>query len=322
MGYGKTNIDKARNEADRIRRSEHGIWKPKDGENSIRVMPPWSDDVDTFFVQGGAHFNVGPQGKVFSCPRQADSSAECWLCDLVERLDAGDEADRQEAADLRVRKSWMVNVVDLKDPGAGVRVWKAGVKAFKQLLEYIEDPDYGDITDPDAGYNIKVTKSGKNLNTDYLVRCAKNPSAFDFPEMLDELNDLEAFLNYEPAETMEAAFNGLDAPDDGDENDPTPEEFDGDENAPPGFDEEETEEAVEEEEPAAAAEEEAEAPAPVRRPAPVARPAAASRPAAPRPPASAATRPIKPAARPIPPKPPAAGGAVRRALGGRPAPRK
>jgi len=315
MGYGKTNVGRAQEELDRIKRSERGRWKPKDGDNLIRIMPPWSEDVDTFFVQGGSHFNVGPQGKIFSCPQQADNSAECFLCDLVERLDAGDEADREEAKDLKVRRSWMVNVVDLKDPDAGVRVWAAGVKAFKQLLEYIEDADYGDVTDPNEGYDVKVTKSGKGMNTEYNVRCAKNPTKFKYPDLLDGLTDLESFLTYESADAMEAAFNGVDAPDEGEEVGPEP-EFDGDETAPPGFDEEETEEAAEEEPTAEAEEVEEPAPAPVRRPAP------AARPAAPRPPVSAATRPIKPAARPIPPKPPASGGAVRRALGSRPAPRK
>jgi hypothetical protein len=321
MSYGKTNVNKAQEELDRVRRSEQGVWKPKDGDNLIRIMPPWDENVDTFFVQGGAHFNVGPQGKVFSCPRQSDNSAECYLCDLVDQLGSGDEADREEAKDLRVRRSWMVNVVDLKDPGAGVKVWKAGVKAFKQLLEYIEDPDYGDITDPETGYNIKVMKSGKDLNTEYTIRCAKNPSAFEHTDLLDALIDLSTFLNYEPEATMAAAYNGVDAPDEDEETAPVAEEaFDGDEAAPPGFEEEETEEAVsetaEEFDEAVVGAEEPAPTTPTRRPAPP-----VARPTAPRPPAPVGTtRPIKPAARPIPPKPPAAGAAVRRAL--RPAPRK
>ena len=38
----------------------------------------------------------------------------------------------------------------------GVRVWGYGKQAYEKLLTIVLDPDYGDITDPDDGNDLKI----------------------------------------------------------------------------------------------------------------------------------------------------------------------
>ena len=39
---------------------------------------------------------------------------------------------------------------------AGVRIWGYGKMAYEALLNIVLDPDYGDITDPDTGNDLKL----------------------------------------------------------------------------------------------------------------------------------------------------------------------
>ena len=44
------------------------FWTPPEGERRIRVMPPWAEDVDSFWCVTGTHFNVGPDERPVRCP--------------------------------------------------------------------------------------------------------------------------------------------------------------------------------------------------------------------------------------------------------------
>ena len=39
----------------------------------------------------------------------------------------------------------------------GIRIWGFGKMAYEKLLNVVLDPDYGDITDPEAGNDLRIT---------------------------------------------------------------------------------------------------------------------------------------------------------------------
>ena len=47
----------------------------------------------------------------------------------------------------------------------GVRVWGYGKLAYQKLLGIVLDPDYGDITDPEDGNDLKKKPSKRRYKT-------------------------------------------------------------------------------------------------------------------------------------------------------------
>ena len=42
------------------------------------------------------------------------------------------------------------------EEGEGVRFWGFGKTVYQEILGYIDDPDYGDITDPSSGRDLTI----------------------------------------------------------------------------------------------------------------------------------------------------------------------
>jgi hypothetical protein len=217
--------------------------KLKSGKNRIRVMPPWTDEGKNAYQwwrEVWTHWGVGPDDenkKTVACPKktpQLDGAAtDCPVCDEVERLRAtGDPADLEEAKALRARMRVFVNAIDLEDPewtqenidemiGAGVeedrlpevgdpkiQVLGFGSMIFKELLDYYNDEI--DMTDLEEGYNVIITKEGKDLNTKYRVRLEKNISQAPVPDDDPKLHNLDMVQQVKSAAEIMAIMEGVD----------------------------------------------------------------------------------------------------------------
>ena len=56
------------------------------------------------------------------------------------------------------------------EEGEGVRFWGFGKTVYQEILGYMADPDYGDITDPESGRDITVeVVSAEDSGTSYPV---------------------------------------------------------------------------------------------------------------------------------------------------------
>ena len=49
-----------------------------------------------------------------------------------------------------------VPVIVRGEEGEGVRFWGFGKTVYQEILGYIADPDYGDITDPTSGRDLTI----------------------------------------------------------------------------------------------------------------------------------------------------------------------
>lgn len=110
------------------------FWKPKNGENVIRIMPPWVNpthdpDYDIpealqfydgqFWRQVAQHWNVSEDQKgPLLCPRETPGlDGDCPICEFVDELKA-DKSDVQAQAlvkEIRAKTTYLLNVVDMKD---------------------------------------------------------------------------------------------------------------------------------------------------------------------------------------------------------------
>lgn len=195
---------------------DYSYLKIKDGDNNIRIMPP--NDAGIWYIGTAYHYEVGPDKETVLCPKKTEAefggNKPCPICELVSKLyKTGDPDDKEMAQDLASTKRFFLNALDLDDPAAGVQILAVGVTVFKQVLSWITHPDYGDITDPEAGYNLILTKKGKNRDTEYTTTPRKNPTPLSDIEgydekWLDSCHDLMSMLQFKSYEQIEGIFNG------------------------------------------------------------------------------------------------------------------
>lgn len=249
-------LNKAKEEAQRATGGGRGAgrvkyWKPRDGKNRIRLMPPWSTDPSNvnagqFWREVYVHWSVGQNGRdeengaSFSCPVKTPGGpgGHCPICVQVDRLRATkDPVDAEMAKDLRAKQRLYSNVVDLDDPtytpadigewresqqdkdrecpfsvgDTKVQVWSYGPQIFKELLDVFTDQI--DITDLSKGHDVILTREGKGRETKYRMRISPTPTKHNFVgPVAERLVDLDRLMPFTAPENMQAALTGAPMP--------------------------------------------------------------------------------------------------------------
>ena len=158
------NLDKMRSKLNKVTgadRKNNDFWRPEEGENNVRIVPtPDGDPFKEFFF----HYNVGTSG--FLCPKK-NYGDDCAVCNFANKLwnDSSDES-RKMAKNLFSKQRFFSPVLVRGEESEGVKVWGYGKMAYQKLLNIVLDPDYGDITDPDEGNDLKVMYE-KNSGASY-----------------------------------------------------------------------------------------------------------------------------------------------------------
>jgi hypothetical protein len=129
---------------------KNGFWKPQDGEQTIRIIPTADGDP---FKDYWFHYNVG-KNSGFMCPKK-NYGEECPVCDFASQLWREDnEGSKKMAKSLFARQRFFSPVMVRGEEAQGVRVWGYGKMAYETLLNLVLNPEYGDITDTEAGTDL------------------------------------------------------------------------------------------------------------------------------------------------------------------------
>ena len=137
--------------------SDSAFWKPEDGLHEIRVLPTSDGDP---FKEFFFHYNVGSQSVM--CPKRNFGEA-CPICEFATKLFKSGEDDNVTAAkSLFVRQRFCSPILVRGSEKDGVKVWSYSKTVYEELLKMVLDPDVGDITDLENGFDIKVDKGKAN----------------------------------------------------------------------------------------------------------------------------------------------------------------
>jgi hypothetical protein len=210
LTYNPTDINNVLAQYERIKSQAGGdFWTPKVGRNLIRILPPWKPGA-LFWRESSVHWNVGPDSKMITCIKK-ELNQDCYICEVVERLqNSQDPRDQAVAADMRANIRVFFNIVDLDNVEKGVQVYTSGVKILQDILAYFADPDWGDITHPEMGYDIVIDREGTTReNTKYQVRARKNPTPVPNVELLAGLKNLDSFVKILTREQQAAIYEGM-----------------------------------------------------------------------------------------------------------------
>lgn len=198
---------------DRQNRGGGGInfWSPKEGRNVIRILP--AKEGQEFYSEAKVRYNVGPKKKMVTVP--LDSSPEnCPIHEFVDKLfDSGDKDDEKLAKSMRMSNRYYFNIIDRSieegEEGYGdVQVFGCGTTIFTDILGIIVDPDYGDITDPEKGFDIIINKSGSGLQTEYRTNARPKQTPIGIEGWEEKLADLQRIATPKSYEDRLAILNG------------------------------------------------------------------------------------------------------------------
>jgi hypothetical protein len=185
------------------------FWKAKQGPNRIRILPPWNKK-GLWFQEATLHYGLNNENgkeRGYPCLKQFDK--ECPVCAKIEELKEGGTEDKKMAERIGPKTKFYANILDRKT--GAVLIWGFSRKTLGILLGYDSDKeDYGDITNPETGFDIVVEREGTTKNdTRYAIRCKPKPSEVDMDEV--ELHNLsqeviEDMEEEELEEIVEANF--------------------------------------------------------------------------------------------------------------------
>jgi len=144
------------------------------------------------YVQYTSHFLVDTSVaclKMFGEPN-------CPVCDYIAELKKRDLS--AVAKKMAPKQRFYFNVLVKGE----MKVLEVGRQIWDQIMAFFADPEYGNIADTESGCDIKITRSGSGLTTEYSVLCARNASKVVLPEEPKDLNKLVVRLSPEAMEEV------------------------------------------------------------------------------------------------------------------------
>lgn len=149
----------------RARKGNFKFWKPiKFGRYTVRFLPP-SDPDGLFFYETAQH-RIGDN--YFFCPKS--EGEDCPICEYYKGLyDDGSDDAVALAREIKPRKQYLYNIVVRDELGQDsdnpleVHTYMSGKTLYEALMDYFFDPDYGDLTDVEEGYDFVIVKEQGDL---------------------------------------------------------------------------------------------------------------------------------------------------------------
>ena len=164
MGIDINAIRGRLNKLQNTQRKSDNLWKPTPGKHTVRIAP-YQFDKDNPFIELYFHYNIN--NKTYLSPQsfgRPDPIVE--FADKLKRM--GDKEDWKAAKQMEPKLRTFVPVLVRGQEGEGVKFWGFGKTVYQEILGYIADPDYGDITDPVSGRDLTIEyKSAEEAGTTY-----------------------------------------------------------------------------------------------------------------------------------------------------------
>ena len=164
------------------------LWKPTPGKHQIRLVP-YKFNKDIPFIELFFHYNIN--NKTYLSP--ASFGRPDPIVEFAEKLKrTGDTDDWKAGKKMEPKLRTFAPVIVRGKESEGVKFWGFGKTVYQDILGYIADPDYGDITDPMNGRDIVVEiQSAEDSNAAYPTTTIRvKPSQSKLGETADQIQSL------------------------------------------------------------------------------------------------------------------------------------
>ena len=151
------NFDAIRKKLDNLsgnNKKSSASWKPKEGEEyTVRLLSFPNNDGQPF-KELWFYYNIGNNPGLLA-PYQYGKTDP--IQDLIQKLrDEGTKESYELAKKLYPKMRCYAPVIVRGEEDKGVQLWAFGKQVYQSLLAIMVDEDYGDITDPESGRDVKV----------------------------------------------------------------------------------------------------------------------------------------------------------------------
>ena len=131
---------------------QDNLWKPEPGKNQVRIVP-YQHNKENPFIEMYFHYDLGKKNYLSPITYGEPDPVE----EFAGKLRAtGKSDDFKLARKLSPKMRCYVPVIVRGQESEGVKYWGFGKQVYTELLGFISDPDYGDITDVKSGRDISV----------------------------------------------------------------------------------------------------------------------------------------------------------------------
>ena len=197
--------------------SDVQMYKPKEGEACVRILPPTWEDVekwgDGWEIGVYIHYSVGPDNGTYLCLDKMKGEP-CPVCEARRTITDQDEADQ-----LKPGYRCICWVIDRDNEKAGPMIWSMPISLFRDINARSVDKKSNApilIDDPEEGYDIIYNREGTGLKTKYTaVEVSREPSPLHDNEKLQARwldyvteHPLPDVLNFYDAEHIEKVLFG------------------------------------------------------------------------------------------------------------------
>ena len=227
------DLDAIRNKLNQLsgqNRRSNVMWRPQEGEEATVRLLSFSDNDGQPFKERYFYYNIGNNPGLLA-PYQFGNPDP--IQELITKLrDDGSKESYELAKKLYPKMRSYAPVVVRGEEAKGVRLWAFGKTVYQSLLNIMLDEDYGDITDPREGRDVKVicTKPPGRMwaMTEVRPRGKSSGLATDSKQALEwmkNIPDLDALFTCKSYDELEKIvndwLNGDDTSDDVNLNDNT-----------------------------------------------------------------------------------------------------
>jgi len=143
------------NSLQRTQSTADSFWKPPAGKTQIRIVP-YKFNKDNPFIELYFHYSMG-DNKTHLSP--VSFGRPDPINEFAGKLKSTGEKDEWiQGKRLEPKMRTFAPVLVRGKEQEGVKFWGFGKTVYQELLSFIADPDYGDISDSMAGRDIVVER--------------------------------------------------------------------------------------------------------------------------------------------------------------------
>jgi len=133
----------------------NSMWRPEEGEEHTVRLLSFPDNDGQPFKERWFYYNIGNNPGLLAPKQFGDPDP---IQELINNLrDDASKESYELAKKLYPKMRCYAPVIVRGEEDKGVRLWSFGKTVYQSLLNIMLDEDYGDITDPTEGRDVKVT---------------------------------------------------------------------------------------------------------------------------------------------------------------------
>jgi gp32-like DNA binding protein len=191
------------------------FFKPEEGDNVIRILPPWKAG-ENFYRKISVHYGVVQENSKVGvyCPKE-NRGEECPMCEQAQALfEKGGKESMKKAGGMRAKIQYISNVHIQSTPSGemegDVRTYTYGVTVFTGLVDLMMGK-WGNIYDAVKGRAVCIKRSGVGRDdTDYNVipEPDAGPVTKEVLGKMFNLDDNEGVVEVFTADEISELMNG------------------------------------------------------------------------------------------------------------------